>query len=69
MPKIKHKTTLKTRKVVFFCHHLLGYSMSIAVVLVCYKPHDSPVFRKHLWSNQDPEDSEDMKKEVLQQKD
>lgn len=36
------------------------------ILLVGDQTHDGPVFREHLWSDEDPEDCEDLKKEVLE---
>lgn len=47
-----------------FC--LFVFIFTRAVLLVGDQPHDGPVFRKHFWSDQDPEDCEDLKEEVLE---
>ena len=36
------------------------------VLLVGDQPHDGPVFREHFWSDQDPEDCEDLEEKVLE---
>lgn len=48
----------------FYC--LFIFIFMHAVLLVGDQPHDGPVFRKHFWSDQDPEDCEDLKKKVLE---